>query len=111
MTHQMETLIDLWWTDDTRAEEPDNYSLPYNLMDLIWDGNPASSPNLQIAKEIEDVLRWLPKPKHWDKPKPEGLGRFSNSAEFCKAYPAIRRSYLKYMQAIEDAKGQPKPPK
>jgi hypothetical protein len=105
LRQQLETHISLWAAEHNFDEEPDDYSLSYNLMNIIWEGNPASSPNLQIAKEIEEVLRWLPKSKHWDKPKPEGLGQFKNSAEFCKAYPAIRKSYLKYMQAIKAAKG------
>src|SRR6266542_3282952 len=87
LTHQLETLYALWASEhDTEAEEPDTQSFSYNMMNLIWAGNPTGSPTFEIAEQIEEVLQWLPKSKHWDTPKPEGLGRFRNSAEFCRLY-------------------------
>lgn len=105
MTALLERLLDLWIEcgHDLDAEEPGEFSASFNLMSIIWQGNPAAPPDYPVAAELEKVLRWLPKSRHWDKPAPGGLGRFHNSAEFCKAYPSVLRSYRKYVSAVEVA--------
>lgn len=68
---------------------------PEPFQQLIDSGVPA--------REVKQVIFWLPRSDYWDK---SGEGQLAGPVGFRKAYPAIRKVYENYRAAIEERRNK-----